>query len=704
MNNPEPIADFIDAFAIGDGEETIVSLCKCMEECKESGVARRQILEMMSGIPGVYVPALYPVKKNGLFATPDTGRGIVRSAKIPDLPDSIYPDKPLVPLINVVHHRLAVEVMRGCTRSCRFCAAGYYYRPVRERDPLAISDQISRTFLTTGWREIGLLSLSTADYSNLSHLLPAITSLMRKHRIDVSIPSTRLDALTEDQLRMLDAVTSTSSFTIAPEAGSARLRRVINKNFSDDAIMRAVDLLMKGNVQTLKLYFMIGLPTENDEDIEALINLASKIADKVRQRSKRRAVHVSISPFSPKAQTPFQWEAMGSPESLDKKSRYIKQELCRNRNVKVSYHDPKVIFLETVMARGDRYVSALIYEAWRCGARNDGWVEHFKPEVWKKAATDISVDMNIYTSAIPVEQPLPWSAISNGIPDSFLKEELKRAILEIPGKDCRDGECNGCGLCNEKIFTKKYEFVPVSPDNAKNAAEPELINEDRKFYYRINYCKTGFMRFSGHRDMMNVIQRAISATLLPIAYSNGFHPVQKLSFGPPLPLGVVGESEFFDIVTNNPVETDEVLSINKFLPHGLEIKTVVEINGSGESLNAIITHGEYVFYPLFSAGFDELDHVVKNALCRQEISVAVATDVNFPAEPEFKNIRPLIVDLALVSNSGRTGIEAVLSLLPKATCKPMELVAGLFPERSIRDFLIIRKRCLKGEAGSLTAV
>lgn len=698
MGNPEPLAPFVDACVIGDGEDVVVEICRLTERSKEQGWTRERRLRALAELEGVYVPGLYPVETKGLFVTPALGgRPVVRAARVGALQDSSYPAKPLVPLGDVVHHRLAVEVMRGCTRGCRFCSAGTYYRPVRERSVESIRNQIEHNVRATGWREAGLLSLSTADYSGIDCLLRTLERMRRTERLALSLPSTRIDALTEGQITALNAVSPASSFTIAPEAGSQRLRDVVNKDFTDRAILDTVSTLLDNNIQTLKLYFMIGLPTETDEDIEAMIALIGAIAGLVRERGRRRTVSVAVSPFGPKSFTPFQWEPIEEVESLLVKAQRIKNALRPWRNVRVSYRDPRMSHLETVMARGDRRVGELVHRAWSKGARFDGWDEHFCWNRWREAAMECGVDMARYTSAIPLDQPLPWSAISTGISRAFLEAERDRARNGVITPDCRRERCSQCGVCGAGLKPRllggrESVVAPVEREPEQGRAPARGDDPVQLHYYRIAYAKGEEARFLSHRDTMNLFIRALAAAGIPMAFSQGYHPHPKVAFGPPLATGVMGARELFHCAMARPVDLDSH-ALAPWLPAGIEVVGIRALPGKPAALETQMVAARYRLAPRRALEASEAESAVARLL-EQERVVVVSRKKGRPVD---RDIRPLVRELRVVEDDGGVSVAAVLEARPGRTCRPDDLLGALFPGRRFADFAVTRTACLTDE-------
>lgn len=681
MGNPEPIADFFDAFVIGDGEDVIIQICQIIEHAKTEKLSRSETLLALGRLNGIYVPSLSGQKLP------------VRAAKVPILKPENYPDKPLVPLLNVVHHRLAIEIMRGCTHGCRFCAAGYYYRPVRERLATELAQQMDVSLSATGWREIGLLSLSTADYSDFTTLLHECKAVSKSNKCSIGIPSTRIDSLTADQFDLLQSITPNSSFTIAPEAGSERLRRVINKDFSEEQILQTTALLLDRNIQTLKLYFMIGLPTETADDIDAIVGLIQAIGEVARKRSGRITINVSLSPFSPKAHTPFQWEAMDTVDSLLAKSKHIKEALRRNRNVDVSYRDPYCTLLETVMARGDRSVAKLIHGAFLLGARNDGWHEKFDFSRWQEASVSTGIDFDKFTNAQPVDGALPWENVSTGVSSTYLRHEREHALGMAATADCRSGVCTHCGVCvgsGTTVIVDKTEYrnSSLSDKSPAKVSTIPVVN----MAYRLIFNKGALSRFLGHRDTMNVLERALLAAGVKVAYSQGYHPHTRVSFGPPLPLGVIGEHEPFDCVTVWPMSCAPAY-INTFLPLDLTIRSITQITNRESALNVQIESAAYRFLPLV---------VMDNVLLQQQIDALLAQRVVVvESEKEGvavkKDIRPLVMKVALVNNE----IHAVLALAPGKTCKPVDFLHALVPGVQAADFVTVRAQCLRNDGSAI---
>ncbi|MDR2728523.1 MAG: TIGR03960 family B12-binding radical SAM protein [Chitinispirillales bacterium] len=695
MTNPEPIANFVDASLIGDGEEAVWRFCEVIEKYKGEG--RSKILAEVAKISGFYVPSKYTLSGKGRFVVPEIEKDVpvIKPARISAFDAKYLPRAPLVPLMDVVHHRLAIEVMRGCTRGCRFCSAGMYYRPVREKEIAHIKEQTEQGVLCTGWRDVGLLSLSTADYSRFTPLLDSMNAIKANHRLKMSIPSTRIDALSDEQLDALNSVCPVTSFTIAPEAASARLRKVINKDFSDEAVFQTVELLLSRNLTTLKLYFMLGLPTESEEDIQAIIDMVKNIASMMRRRSPRLALHVSLSPFSPKANTPFQWEAMESVESVEEKGRFVKRCLRDKKNVKVSYRNGSVTFLETVMARGDRRAGDLIYEAWRAGARFDGWDEFFNINLWRTAAERLGMDLSVYTTNIDTNENLPWSAVSVGVDKEFLLKERLLAMQEKPTPDCKGGPCSKCGACGKSVsitLCKEPEPVLTQNSSAVNyGRRKHNVSENRhSLHYRFIYEKRDTVRFLGHLDMVEVIRRAMTAADFPLVYSQGFNPHPKVSFGPPLPFGAVGLAEAFDIETDAPLEGGP-LELNRWLPGGLEVKLCIKNERPLVSLNSSITACRYKIYPpVGKFTKDEMYNMLAAFKERTEIIV----EREKKGVVSKRDIRGAVKAASVCEDERSAHWDAVLSLSPKASCKPSEFISSLCPNENINNYYICRAEFL----------
>ena len=456
--NTEPIADFFDFFVLGDGEEIVVEACDALIAWKKEGRpdGRRGFLRRAARIPGVYVPSFYAPEYDaqGMFtglrildeaASPQIYRRVVK-----DLDATPFLEKPVVPYLGIVHDRLMLELFRGCTRGCRFCQAGMAYRPVRERRPETLESLARTLFDSTGYNEMSLTSLSSADYSCLSPLVDGLLAGTQGERVSFSLPSLRIDSFSVDIAERLQQVRK-SGLTFAPEAGTQRLRDVINKNVTEDDLLHSVRTAFEQGWKAVKLYFMMGLPTETDEDIVGIAELAQKVVDCYKEVKGKRGVKVtvSVSCFVPKAYTPFQWFAQVPQEEFERRQRLLKESI-RDRAISFHYHDARASVLEGALSRGDRRLSAVIETAWRNGAKFDGWTDQFKDAVWKDAFCRCGVAPEFYSRRTrDLEEVLPWAHTSPGVSEDFLRREWQRAQEAALTHDCRRETCTGCGVCPE---------------------------------------------------------------------------------------------------------------------------------------------------------------------------------------------------------------------------------------------------------------
>ena len=453
--NPEPLADFIDAFMVGDGEEQILDLNRVIMQGREEGASRMTILKRLCAIRGVYVPALYDVQYNadGTIASmkpncPEAPEKVLK-AIIPDLDKAFYPTEIPVPYMEIIHDRIMLEIMRGCTRGCRFCQAGILYRPVRERSLEHLVELAQQLENTTGYEEISLSSLSSGDYTCLAELIRELIRRLDEKHVSISLPSLRLDSVLKDSLEATQKEKKTS-LTFAPEAGTQRLRDVINKGVTEEDLMSKVSDAFHGGWSSVKLYFMMGLPTETTEDLDGIADLAKKVVDAYfavprGERAKGLRVVCSASVFVPKPFTPFQWEPQDTQEMVREKQSHLREKL-HIKGVTFNYHESDLSYLEVCFARGDRRMGQVLLRAYQKGCMLDGWTELFKYDMWREAFAELGIDPAFYAyRRREKDEIMPWDVIDCGVTKEFLWREKEKAEKAQTTKDCRKG-CNGCGL------------------------------------------------------------------------------------------------------------------------------------------------------------------------------------------------------------------------------------------------------------------
>ena len=626
--NPEPIADFFDAFLVGDAEEALPVFLDAYREARSRGLNRRDLLAVLAAVDGIYVPSFYDVtyKEDGRIAAIERNdsRAPERARRtwVPVLKPDYYPDKPMVPSVEIVQDRLGLEVMRGCTQGCRFCQAGYWYRPVRELDPADVADMTKKFIAESGWSEVGLLSLSTADYSQIEPLVKCLAPALSDQRVSISLPSLRAEAFS---VGLADAVSEVrkSGFTFAPETGSDRLRRVINKTFTNADMIAAADVAFARGWDLIKVYTMIGLPTETVADLDELVTLVEGILAQGRKHG-RKNVNVSVGSFVPKSWTPFQWAPFDGVETLERKLAYLKDKFRRIRGAKMKWHEPREAEVECVLSRGDRRAARILHTAWKSGVRFDGWTEHFRHDLWMKAFEAEGIPKDTYLRAYDLDEILPWDVLDVSIKKRWLQIELIKAKKEMRTEDCKWGHCYACGVPGngeDTVLAKSMNAgalpafdaaaAPASDpaayrDVAKGAAYREKAMPDlpaasrvrggqgeTPVRHRISFSKTGDARLLSHRNTMDVLERAIRAAGLPARYTEGFNPHMKLSMGPALALGLESRHEVFDVDGRSAFPADAAGRINAKLPAGVEVLEVRILGIAEPSLAKAVKGARY---------------------------------------------------------------------------------------------------------------
>jgi radical SAM family uncharacterized protein/radical SAM-linked protein len=655
--NPAPMDLFIDIFVIGEGEDVILDIARTVIDAKAKGRSRPEILQDLARIEGLFVPAVHgPADR-------------IKKRIVTDLNACLDPLKPLAPLMQTVHDRITLEIARGCTRGCRFCQAGMVWRPVRERNQEVLEQMADDMLSATGQNELSLLSLSSGDYSRIESLLSTLMDRYYARRIALALPSLRVETLTQKLIEAIRRVRKTS-FTLAPEAGTQRLRNIINKGNTEADLLDTAGRVFEAGWRSVKLYFMIGLPGETAEDMDGIADLAYKV---LRKGKKRDQVTVSLSTFVPKAHTPFQWERQITMAETDEKQTYLKSRL-RHRNIDVRWHDHRVSLLEGLFARGDERLGDVIEAAFRLGCRFDGWSDQFHFDRWEKAMADAGIDPTAYLRARDHDEALPWDRIDCGLSKSFLIEEARRAAHEEGTPDCRFYQCQQCGVCDHR--TVKFHLAERNEIALRPAAWPDRVDNTGHTAgtpYRITFTKTGPMRFLSHLDVSTTLTRAISRAGIPFIFSEGFHPHPKISFASATPVGMESLGEYADIRIEAMDEDPETLRkrINAMLPDGMAIVGMTEIPEGTPSLPEVIDG--FLFSVNLREAFtvtdlDTLEKKIADFLAAPSINIERIAKNN---ETE-KDIRLFVDVLSLDRDDGHLAMNLRYSTL--GTVRPVDIL------------------------------
>ncbi len=589
--NPEPMADFFDLFFIGDGEEGFLEIVRASRELRKTAADRSSLLRGLSGIAGVYVPSLYrPVRLPASpLLIPEPGPGApehVRKRVLDQFGRSPFPVDIVVPNLRVVFDRVAVEAARGCPQNCRFCQAKSVYFPHRPKDPDVIVKRALESLRRTGYGDCSLSALSISDHPHLEETVRTLMDEFSQRKISLSLSSLRPGGLSREIAENILRVRKTG-FTLVPEAGTQRLRDVINKKLDDREIDEALANAFSAGWQLVKFYFMIGLPTEREEDLEGIVSLVRRSHEMGRSILKAPPrIHVSISSFIPKPHTPFQWLAMEEAASLEDKRRRLRAGLKRIRSVEIKDHPVQTSVLEAVFSRGDRRLGGVLRRAWAHGARFDSWGDRFDFSPWQKAFDEEGIGPGDYLGPLDPGAPLPWDRINAGIRKSHLLEELEAAQKGEASPTCLEKSCLACDGCDLRAWKKSGG--KTKPVSAPKKVPPEIgTATDGIVRYRAFYSKTGKARYFSHIDLIHVLQRAFRRAAIEVRMTRGFHPKPDFTYGPALALGMEGRREVLEFRAFLSIENKRFLSrINKTLPAGIRFQELKRLEPSAPPLSA----------------------------------------------------------------------------------------------------------------------
>lgn len=726
--NPEPMARFMDFFLIGDGEVSLPAVMEIVRQFKArehdgaSGASLRQelLFELATNVPGVYVPALYSTDR-GVTPTRTDDRLPERVFRqsVP-LSDSNQPTNSIVPYLSLVHDREVLEVRRGCDRGCRFCQPGYTFLPVRERstdDLLRLSRQ---AMSNSGHQEYSMLSLCVSDYTSLHESVRALNEEHSRRRSSLSFPSQRADRMNLDIAEELKAVRK-SGITLAPEAGSERLRAIINKGLSHQQIISAIESAYQSGWTAVKLYFMCGLPMEEDEDLAGIIEILKEANAHCRRIRKADPVKYkkdieftcTISNFVPKPFTPFQWFGQITPEETVRRHKVLKEKLRESglkRGVQLNLTGPETSLMEAVISRGDRRIGDLIYETWKAGARFDAWEDKFKSELWHETAARLGISLHDRACAHrEVGSRQPWDVVHVGLNDWWLVKEWEKAKAAVETAPCTENLCHACGVCTELETThllaqpkvevmRRNPFVKELAANNDDDHHPSLfftkpdapLPEAPVTYIRFELQKRGDLRFIGHLDLQHLIARAARRAGIDISFSQGFNPSPRLVLAAPLPLFQESVGEIGEIALAVDMSAEQFRTgINAKLPPEIQVTRARTIGKAAAALATLVVSAKYRAFPAPAASgqaglpdLSQLSGKVAELLAKDELLAEEGATTNGATggsqlkETKRKNIRPGILSIKVIEEP-TTGLEFELATGPALHTKPSDLLAHI---------------------------
>ena len=679
-SNPEPFAAFFDFIALGDGEELLPEIGLVVAEGRAAGLSRRELLRDLAQVPGVYVPALYGPGADGVTIAPLEAELPQRIRRRTATPMPHYATG-LVPHIETVHDRLTVEIRRGCTRGCRFCQPGMLTRPARDVDPAEVIEAVEEGMGRTGYADFSLLSLSCSDYLSLPAVGVELRNRLAEHNISLTLPSQRIDRFDAHIAHILGG-TRQAGLTFAPEAGSQRLRDVINKGLSDADLLRGIRTAMENSYRKVKLYFMVGLPGETDGDVLGIADTCRRLQQDCADLG-RLQLNLTISTFTPKPHTPFQWHSVSHGE-IRRRQELLRQALRGLRGVKSNFTDTRLAAIEDFIGRGDRRLAPVIEAAWRAGAGLDAWFESAERShaAWTAAiegaglggryralelgdwaaveALDAS-DLNAFC-----RQPLPWDHLDTGIEKTWLAEDLQRALAAAEVPDCSFAACSHCGVCGPELGHNVVIPAPPVPPALPSRKPPS----ERVSRLRFGFSKQGTLAWISHLDTLRLLHRALRRSGLPVSFTGGFHPLPRLQIALPLPLGVEGLEEWLDLELVQPLEPPQVLQrLQQELPDGLRLQSCAVVPLQGPSLSQELEGARWRFGLQRESGGPEAPGRAWPEALEWEMALHtlmqsdtwIWNDQDKKGRPRQRDCRPALRQMSLAEHDGRSNaVELVL--------------------------------------------